>query len=568
MLTWLTSRLNGSSDDNHHPLGRDKSIDAFLAEVPTVDPQRTLRELLDWLGDPTGLMDAMPLDRAIRAVERLDEFAQDAVGRCWTVLLAEAQAHRSIQHAAGLLKSYFTGSHACYRLILERLAASGQETDKRQLAKFGARAMYNWVQLKKLGRMTYQSAEPAWWEEAHALLAQVREAGVTHTTLTIYPQHQLLSSIWKEYLIGLLFETAPLTNLSVNEIDAADRLVRWIEPHCRFVDVCSDLTPFWILPEGRNMPGRCQENGDYGPDVRFFGIGQGQAQLTQLNAAITREQKLPEWLTTSGCNRQQIQLLLQKLIINWSASPPSRRHPRLSAKGTIRVVNGLDMVRRMLAASEFARSGRDLDYDNYLKNFHARHREHAVVTDTPPAPPKTPMDVLRLLETAGDQQMMEQWEVIDVSRGGMGVRFTARRPWQRIGALMAFRMEDELSWRVGIIRRLGSSHGRPNAGLTCFGGTPVCSQIRLEGDSPATDTWSHGGNGTQGTAGQGWYNAVLLSAEAKLVLIPSGLFSSGRPVQLSLQGVWRPVRLLKLHGRGADYDLASFLEEGAAPPQE
>lgn len=560
MLNWITSRLGGSSSgDSSHPLGTDKNIDTFLAEIPTIQPQRTLRELTEWIGDSSSFIDPLPLAQATRALERLDEFAQDAIARCWAEMLADAQKNRPILVEANAVKAYLTGSHACNRKILARLSAHEElGQDKRQLARFAARAMHNWVTLKKLNRLTYQAAEPAWWTEAHDLLREARDLGTAHLTGAIYPRHQLLSSVQKEYQIGVLFETAPLTNLAVGEIDAADRLVRWIEPHCRFSDTRSTLTPFYIVPEGGNAPARWQEDDVYPPGTRFFGIAQGQAQLTQLSASITRDQAVPEWLAASGCSRQHILQLLQKLIANWSATPPSRKHPRVTAKGTIRVVNGLDMVRRMLAASEFARSGRDLDYDIYLNNFHARHREHAVVTDTPPPPPKTPMDVLRLLETAGDLQMMEHWEIIDISRGGMGVRFTARRPWQRIGALVAYRLEDELNWHVGIVRRLGSSHGKPNAGLTCFGGTPMSSQVRLASTIHESNTWAVR---TQDTSGEGWHNAVLLSQEAKLLMVPSGIFSPERPIQLSVEGKWRIARLVKLMSRGTDYDLVSYLED-------
>lgn len=560
MLNWITSRLGSSSSgDPSHPLGTDKNIDAFLAEIPTIIPQRTLRDLTEWIGDPSSFIDPLPLAQAIRALERLDEFAQDAIASCWSEMLADAQKNQSITAEANAVKAYLIGSHACNRKILARLAADEEKgQDKRLQARFAARAMYNWVTLKKLNRLTYQAAEPAWWAEVHDLLREAREAGTVHLTGAIYPRHQLLSSVQKEYQIGLLFETAPLTNLTVGEIEATDRLVRWIEPHCRFSDTRSSLVPFFIVSEDRNAPARWQEDEIYPLGTRFFGVAQGQAQLAQLSASITRDLTVPDWLAASGCSRQHILLLIQKLIANWSATPPSRKHPRVTAKGTIRVVNGLDMVRRMLAASEFARSGRDLDYDIYLNNFHARHRDHAVVTDAPPPPPKTPMDVLRLLETAGDQQMMEHWEIIDISRGGMGVRFTARRPWQRIGALVAYRLEDELNWHVGVIRRLGSSHGRPNAGLTCFGGSPLSSQVRLASTIHEANAWAVQ---TKETSGQGWHNAVLLSQEAKLLLVPAGVFSPERPIHLSVEGKWRVARLVKLMNRGTDYDLVSYMDD-------
>lgn len=556
MLKWIASRLN-ASDESSHPLGTDKAIAEFLAEIPTVDPQRALREVNDWLEDPVHLIEAMPLSRAVRAVERLDEFAHDVATSCWDGLLAGAHAGQP-GLVGGVLRTYLTGSYACNRRIFEKLAADPpQNHDKRLLARFAIRAMRAWVAVKKLGRMTYQAADPAWWATAHALLKLTRDYGVAHLNQPAYPHHQLQSGVWKEYQVGLLFETAPLTNLTVHEIEATDRLVRWIEPHCRFVDSHSTLTPFCILPIGENMPVRWRDGVEYDPETRFFGVGQGQNQLIQLRANLSREGKLPDWLASTGCNRGQMLQLLQLLITNWSADPPTRQHPRLQAKGTIRVVNGLDIVRRMIAASEFAKSGRDLDYDSFLKNFHNRHRDHAVVADAaPPPPPKTPMDVLRLLETAGDQQMMEIWEIIDISRGGLGARFTARRPWQRIGALMAYRMEDELDWHVAVLRRLGSSHGKPNAGLSVFHGTPRCSQIRFANQE--TSTWNQM---TKETSGLGWHNAILVSAEAKLLLIPSGLFSVDRAVHISVEGRWRPARLVKLHTRGNDYDLAIYQEE-------
>jgi hypothetical protein len=38
---------------------------------------------------------------------------------------------------------------------------------------------------------------------------------------------------------------------------------------------------------------------------------------------------------------------------------------------------------------------------------------------------------------------------------------------------VGYRLEHEIDWRVGIIRRLGRSHGKPNAGLTVFLGIPA-----------------------------------------------------------------------------------------------
>jgi hypothetical protein len=246
------------------------------------------------------------------------------------------------------------------------------------------------------------------------------------------------------------------------------------------------------------------------------------------------------------------------MIAHWSPNPPSRSHARRASGGRILVVNGLAQVRRMIAASEFARSGRSLDYEGYVKSLRLRHKGHAVVEDVPP-PPKTPMEILRLLETAGDRQMMEQWEIIDESRQGMGVRCFTRRPWHTIGAIIAYRRDDDLDWRVGIVRRLGSSHGTPNAGLTVFEGSPYCSQVRITKDDGDECLWLQQ---TQETSGQGWRDAILLSFETRLLVAPPGTFAVDSRVDISIRGRFRPARVVGLEGQGNDYELVRFREAG------
>lgn len=564
MLKWIASHLNLAAAVDH-PLGSDRALSAYLNELPAADAKRTLRDLNGWLGDPASFIGQMPSSFACRALERLDEFAQPCVARCWEELLAEARDPRQgqPQHAANVLRTYLANSHARNRQMLDLLAAEPPHShDKTLLARLALRAMRSWMEIKKLGRMTYQAADPSWWMTAHALLRQARELGIAELAQAAFPRQHQASSVWQEYMAGLLLESAPLTNLTAAEIEATDRLVRWIEPHSRFVDVYSPLTPFCIVPAGANAPARWREGAASPPEARFFGIAQGAQELVQLRNTLLHEAGIPESLAATGCTRAQILHLLQLLGAHWSADPPRRRHPRLHAQGSIRVVNGLDMARRMIAASEFAQSGRDLDYDSYLKTWRNRHRDHAVVTaETPPPPPKTPLEVLQLLETAGDQQMMDRWEIIDLSRGGMGTRIPVRRSWQRIGALMAYRIDDELDWHIGVIRRLGSSHGKHNAGLSVFHGTPQCSQIRLASSQQA-GVWQQQ---TKETSGLGWHNAILVSAEERLLLIPSGIFAIDRAVHVSLEGRWRPARLLKLQARGEDYDLVTYQEEAPSP---
>lgn len=563
MLNWLASRLKGSDDRIAHPLGDDAGIDAWLAEIPVNLPQRTLPAMEEWLNDPEHLAQHLDPAQMARAVSRLDEFAQEALALAWQDLWKEAAKEQRGALPTRLLENYYANSWNSNLFVFNLLAGHPKlSEDKRNLTRFALRAMHAWVQLKKLARITYRAPVDNWWQQAHALLRNARAQAVSHLQQLPYKNAGSTSSPWKEYMAALLLDTAPLTNLSASEIEATDRLCRWIEPRSQYVASPSALTFFQIENDGNTDPIRQPENAVADPRYRYLGPGAGYAQLIQLRATIVGESRIPPWLESTHLGKDALKNLLHTLISHWSPNPPTRSEPRCDANGRIRVVNGLQHVRRMIAASEFARSGRKLDYEGHIKSLQLRHKGHAIVEDVPP-PPKTPMEVLRLLETAGDRQMMDQWEIIDISEKGMGVRCGTRRPWQTIGALIAWRHEEELDWRVGIVRRLGASHGKPNAGLTVFSGIPQVSQVRVSNSNESDCLWSQQ---TQETSGLGWRDAVLVSAEEKLLLVPPGTFKVDHRIDISIGGRFRPARLAGLQGKGPDYELVLYRDADETPP--
>ncbi len=560
MFTWITSRLKPGEKNPEHPLATEADIGAWLAEQPVFNAQRTLQALDEWLGDPEHLAAQLDPGQMARAIGRLDEFAQTALAQCWLELWQEAGKERQVALPTRPLETYYQHSFASNLLVVQRLAldpALGQ--DKKQLTRFALRAMHAWVQLKKLARMTYRPSAEHWWSQAHEIVRSARTLGILNLEQRLYPNSDAGSSVWYEYLAGLMLETLPLSNLSTNEIEVADRLVRWVVTRVHYTETATDFSLFAIDPEGNQGPFRIQPDKPVPSQLRCLSPGTGYQQISQLRATLVTRQEVPPWLESAGLLREQLQALLQTIVAHWSNPAPSRRQPRTAVSGKVQVVNGLALVRRMIAASEFARSGRSLDYEGYIKSMQHRHKGHdAIVKDIPP-PPKTPMEVLQLLETAGDRQMMDQWEIIDASKDGMGVRCFARRHWHAIDAIVAWRRPDDLDWRVGIIRRLGSSHGVPNAGLTTFGGTPYCSQVRVSRAEDQGNLWTQQ---TQETSGKGWRDAVLLSFEERLLLAPPGTYGADLRIDVSIRGRFRPARVVALEAKGSDYELIRFQEAG------
>lgn len=570
MLNWLSSRL--PKNQLTHCLGSEAALKSYLAEIPAKNPQHALAALDEWIEEPARLFNELPLPAAIRALSRLDEFVQPQLAECQDSLFAASGSDHTTPFTLRRLEKHFEQLFSAYRLALAKLAAPAgkpgnekarealKDADKSELARLALRAMAAQVARKKISHFSYQGANEAWWKATHELLYAARDLAILHTRLPAYPGREA-SSIWHEYLAGLIFEVAPLSNLTPVQMDALDAIAHWAAPHFVCVDSFSPRTPFCVRTDLAEGPKRYAAGQEASPSWRYFGPGPAHTHLVRLRALIGTG-KPPDWLKTACASRELLDLLL-RLLAQWSPTPPRRAANRLSSKGELRVTAGFALARRMIAASEFARSGRSLDYDSHLKRAHLFRSEGVALPEEPEEARKTPLEILQQLETAGDRQMMDTWDIIDLSAQGLGARFVFRRPWQAIGALVAYRPVEDVDWRVAILRRLGRSHGTPNAGLQVFAGIPRCAQVQArkqEGDNP----WQQQ---TRDTSGLGLVDAIHLSAKDCLLLLPKGMFGAQRPVDLLLGGKRTPLRLIECQTSGNDYDLVLY-EPLDAPPAE
>ena len=561
MLNWLSSRLK--QHQTNHPLGNDKAIDRYLAEIPLADPKHTLGALDEWLEQPSRLFAELPPPLAVRALSRLDEFAQPALTACWQTYFADDRRDYLADLTLKRLETYYTHIEAAYRHALSLMPLAGNEArdaDKNELALLSLRAMSALNARKKIGHFTYQNPDADWWKAAHELLFLARNLSILHTLQSAYHGTEP-GTVWHEYMAGLVFEVAPLSTLSPAQVEALDCIARWAEPHFICMDTFSPQTPFRIRLDQTSGPERCLPGQEENQSCRYFGPAQAQGQLAQLRALVSTG-KTPDWMPWF-CTQKQTLDLLENLLKHWSMTPPKRLQNRHEQKGVLLITQGFTLARRMIAASEFVRSGRSLDYRGHDKYLH--HLRAAGIDDTadPSTVLKTPLESLQRLETSGDRQMMERWEVIDISARGLGARLPLRRPWQIIGALVAYRHDGEIDWHIGIVRRLGRSHGKPNAGLGIFEGTPQCGQLHLLNQED-DGLWDQQ---TRDTSGHGLIDAILVSAATRHLLLPKGTFTFDRRADFLLGGKRIPMRLTGIEASGDDYDLVLYRALDIAAPQ-
>ncbi|OQA33139.1 MAG: hypothetical protein BWY57_01437 [Betaproteobacteria bacterium ADurb.Bin341] len=561
MLNWMLSRNKSSEEDSKHPLGSERGIASILGEIFVTDPVKRIREVNDWFAEADSLAEQLSPAQYVRAMDRLDDFIQPDIAKCWQSLLAE-----SAKPEPGPLPSHILDLYHCHALKANRLAlevALAEEPlreDKRVLARHAIRALRAWASHKKLCRILCRDPGKMIWKTALDLVIAADENKVLNLPQNAYGNLSAQTTAWQEYLAGLFLETAPYSAMTANEIETVERLARFIESYVQHSDEPLPGSIFYIDLETPGEPVRYRFGvGSSQGRRRYFSLGGGYQLLLDLRESMGQERKLPAWLESTGCNLFQTRKLLATLTQHWSSTPPMRGRPRRKASGQIFVTWSLEVVRRMVSASEFAHSRRTLDYEGYLKSMTARHRGHEALVAEAPPPSRTGMETLQVLESEGARQMMEKWEVIDISEQGLGARLPDRKPWHAIGALVGYRFEEEMDWHVGIIRRLGISHGRPNAGLSTFPGIPQCSQLR-SANPKAESPWA---GQTRETSGLGWRDAIVLDEESCLLVAPSGTFIDETRLEVSIGGSSRPIFLESLQTSGNGYEIIKYREVDA-----
>ncbi len=559
MLNKLISRLR--QDDGAHPLSSEKRIAEVLAEFRPEEGEGAVLDVDHWLLETETLAAVLDSPAFRRAVVRLDEFVQGPLAATWSAWFRSAHPLYLSDKAWQTLVNHYAAVDKGYALCLAAPDLSGLE-DKTLPACFAARAMRAMVQGKKLQRLRYRAPDPAWWSRAGQLLGWARERGASQAQVVVYPGEEP-SSVWREYLVGVYLDLAPVDGMLQRQIEATDAVLRKCAGSLIVRAQPAGNELYCLDPATGQGPFRRDENASYPGSVGYVGFDSLRAQIVRLIAQLRagRDDSLPDWLAHTHATSGQLRDLLHLLAMTWSSSPPKRMAARRNGGGDVRAVFGFGMVRRMAACSSLARSGRRIDYDSYLDmmrrdRFGKVGDEQGSAVEAEPEIPVDPMDLLARLEATGQQQQMETWRLQDISDSGIGAQLPHLLNRHAIGRLIGYRPVGEVDWRAGVIRRLRrDGAARLIAGIECLAGLPVCAQVKtlqkLE-DKP----WAE----LKETGGHGFIDAVLLSGTNAELLLPPGTFTPDGCLRLVVEGRSRNVRMTTLVGGGDDYERVAFVD--------
>lgn len=546
-----------------HPLGSDENVAALLAEMPVSDPARALQETGEWLDDFSRFADEVASPALLNAALQLDEAAEPAR----IALLERYFDPRHREHLSEVtwadIERSLRQSIGAYHHCLKAAASPGRKDappERQHMLLACVRALRAWGSRAKLLRFRYRGPESADWRELHEILALAGTLGVAGEAVVAYPEGADKLSPLHQYLVAVYLQLAPLTNLAPEQIEALDRLLLGNAALLDLLTAANAASSHKIDLGGAGGPIPADKPTAGGSEWRYLSRSRLRPLVTKVAVGLRTSPAVPPDLASSGLTLDALKSLLRTLMLYWAEEPPHRAKDRRPGHEALRAVIGFGLARRMIAFSDFARSGRSIEYDgNNIDALFEQTRFGGRASLDEMAPEivvekavVSPLVVLEKLELAGDKQMMEAWTLADQSETGMGVTATGLKPRYQIGSLVCLRYDDGIEWHLGIIRRIGrDAAGRASIGLETLA-WPSSSVHVKPADENAT-AWT-----SIEEAGHGYLDAILVTSDSNQIVLPVGAFVADIRLVMRSGDSRRTIQLTELVERGEDFDVVRF----------
>jgi hypothetical protein len=398
------------------------------------------------------------------------------------------------------LESLIAAVEAFSRTVARECHAYVEAYQTGEIRRIG---LMHWHIWKKMARFRYCALPQADWRIGWDL------AGIDLVALTP----------------SLCLELAPLGSMTIPEIELTDRLLQANAGSLFHSSERSEIVTHVTCPD--SYPLRI------GREIRS---GQTYLSVIKLSGLLRR--------IDEACIKAPASVVesTRRLLLSaWSAHPPSRLEERRECSIQVYMVSGFFLTRRMLACAELARSGKMVEYE-VRKRLEARDAqlderlERQIDT--------APLDLLSLLESAGDRQMMRSAQVVNISNSGAGIAGAHAK--SRPGALVCWRGANTVDWRPCLVRQVRKGNKGMSVGVEFLTDiNAVASSITFDLETPNNLTAA--------------IDAIVLDDESGQVarlLVPNDTMEAGTTFLLKRHGRWVPCHADKVQER-ADTDFAA-----------
>lgn len=503
MLNWIKG---GKSE---HPFADDKAARQFIAELPALDPYKSLEELCYWLDTLDGAQDLKPV-RVFEIIDLIDQAAknhQRKLSQDYLMGSARLQKFQEVRIWNAVF-AFWKQLADSYQMCLARFQAGGNgwSDTKAQAAVSVARALRALTLQLKWQLLRYGPLDARIWQQMGRLYAYAEEQGSATGPVVVYPGKFGESTVQREFLKGLMLNISSTDSLLPAKLEVAERVVAQFSEFfvmnrrpakgCHF---------YFDLDEGK-MPARVLSRLPATPGLRYFGPGVAAAELHKLIATVQADGVVPSHVNLGGSFDAEVVLeALRHLARYWAPDPPARSEERRNSVARISVVHDFDEI-----VSTVSGETQDLSFDSAV----------------------------------------EVWTVENESEGGYGALMPqATSDWLRVGTLLGVKLEDGASWGVGIVRRLSAfDHKQRYVGIQVLTRGAAVVKLTAAGTAAEPEKALLLPSGTKAANG---------AAEMNLLLKP-GAFSLQKSMEMRAYDrsyLLVPRRLVE---GGHDFDMARF----------
>ncbi len=561
MFDWLSRNL-GLRNKSTHPLAGAEALRGIIEDLPQANRAKALQELADWLA-LADRVDLSPTDR-VAAIRTLDAegllLAREVM---IDYLQSSPTQHRAEQNWFALTTYHarvFEASRSALRDLFD--ADKPLSRDKGTATHLAARALAALAERKKLIRMRYRAVETATWGDLYGTFQLAEQLGIARKSVRL-PETAMDTSAYREFLLAVLFELAPIGSIDHVQMEYLDRIVRVLLDSFS-VREAPDTYTLWVVDLAMSAPPqRFHADATLRMSQRFLAPGRAHFELVNLAREIRRARALPSYLLIDGIEGVQSAVnLLEKLVQHWSRTPPRRVYDRAQLQEGIDVVHGYREIRRMIAGIAYLRLTEASAGGGLSRQQREEFSRYGFVSEQGDQQQATQDEIARvraMIETQ-NRQMTSQWVLTDISDFGYGAIAQGATQWMQVGLLLGLRRAHDADWTAGVIRRLSRNmEGHATVGVQRFPGIGSCGRIGAL-DNRQVSVFERSLD-----PGVSVYFDAIALLEDNSVLVEPGVHVDNARFRMVIGSKRTTIKFVQLLERGANFEHVRYEVEPEIP---
>ena len=348
------------------------------------------------------------------------------------------------------------------------------------------------------------------------------------------------STCTAELVAVLLTELAGPYSYSVQDIDRVASWARLWSPQVSVVPLLGDeVGPLYSIDLLKDAGIRLQRHETHSPSARRLDTNQLALQIESTRQQLSQKIS-PSRLGLGECLNAEARALLEELSRPWAQIASPRRFRRRPAQGEAQMASGFDNLHYLIAGKEFTQpeSGNVYSRKEYDMLFAFRHRVDPTQQ--------------YFMDRGVRDVPADTWTVVNQSAAGY--RLIRRAAGQRIShkQLIAVRPPESERFLLAQAHWLMQERDQTLvAGVEMLPGVPEATSVRI---APLTGE----------TASNERFVVSFLLPDvptmnsATSLLIPSGMYQTGRILEMHTTTIWR-IQLKSLLQRGFDFDRVTYV---------